>query len=80
MNVAQAQDRLLLLIQAVPNELSKATAEIAADAALIFGAYAPKGRTGRLARGIKARIGPGASSVWQLATGRQFAVIASVEG
>lgn len=74
---AEAQDRLLTLIKAVPNELARAVGDVSDDAVLIFSAFAPKGRTGRLGRGIRAISAQGRLSSGRFATGRQFAIVAS---
>lgn len=72
----EAQKRLLLYLHAVPNELSKAVQAVADDAVLIFAGYAPKGKTGKLGRGIRAVSAQGRLSSGRFATGRQFAIVA----
>lgn len=76
-STARAQDRVLAMIAAVPNELARAVEETADDAVLIFAAFAPRGRSGRLGRGIRYVSAQGRLSSGRFATGRQFAIIAS---
>lgn len=73
---SEAEKRLLLYLHAVPNELAKAVQQVADDAVLIFSGYAPKGRTGKLGRGIRAVSAQGRVSSGRFATGRQFAIVA----
>ncbi len=75
-NTSEAEKRLLLYLHAVPNELSKAVQKVADDAVLIFSGYAPKGRTGKLGRGIRSVSAQGRLSSGRFATGRQFAIVA----
>ncbi len=76
---AEAEDRLLAFIPAVANELRDAVQDVADDAALIFASYAPKGRSGRLGRGIRVVSAQGRLSSGRFATGRQFAIVASAK-
>ena len=73
---SEAEKRLLLYLHAVPNELAKAVQAVADDAVLIFAGYAPKGKTGKLGRGIRAVSAQGRLSSGRFATGRQFAIVA----
>lgn len=75
---SEAERRMLVFINAVPNELAKEVQALVNKAVFTFQAYAPSGPSGRLGRGIRAISAQGrSSSSGQFRTGRQFVITAT---
>lgn len=79
-STAQAEKRLLALSEAVDKDIDSMTRSLADEAVFLFQAFAPKGKTGRLGRGIRVVAGQARA----IASGRftsnlTFAVIAEAK-
>lgn len=78
-NTAKAEDRILLTIGTIPQELRTAVEKVANDSVLIFSSYAPRGRTGRIGRGIRAVTAQTRENTGRFGFGFSFFIIASAK-